>query len=41
MFMELVEILKKHQNFIEKHQLNFDLLVDEDYKLADEAGYIN
>ena len=29
---------KKHQNFIEKHQLNFDLLVDEDYKLADEAG---
>lgn len=39
MFMELVEILKKkHQNFIEKHQLNFDLLVDEDYKLADEAG---
>ena len=32
---------KKHQNFIEKHQLNFDLLVDEDYKLADEVGYIN
>ena len=29
---------KKNQNFIEKHQLNFDLLVDEDYKLADEAG---
>lgn len=29
---------KKHQNFIEKHQLNFDLLVDEDFKLADEAG---
>lgn len=29
---------KKHQNFIEKHQLNFDLLVDEDYKLANEVG---
>ncbi len=25
---------KKHQNFIEKHGLNFDLLVDEDFKLA-------
>ena len=36
--MELTEILKKHQNFIEKHQLNFDLLVDEDYKLANEVG---
>lgn len=29
---------KKHQNFIEKHKLNFDLLVDEDYKLANEVG---
>ncbi|MEJ7174865.1 thioredoxin-dependent thiol peroxidase [Staphylococcus caprae] len=29
---------KKHQNFIEKHQLNFDLLVDEEYKLANEVG---
>ncbi|MBX5318918.1 thioredoxin-dependent thiol peroxidase [Staphylococcus caprae] len=29
---------KKHQNFIEKHQLNFDLLVDEDYKLTNEVG---
>lgn len=25
---------KKHQNFIEKQNLNFDLLVDEDFKLA-------
>lgn len=29
---------KKHQNFINKHHLNFDLLVDEDYKLANAAG---
>lgn len=29
---------KKHQNFINKHNLNFDLLVDEDYKLANAAG---
>lgn len=29
---------KKHQNFIEKHQLNFDLLVDSDFKLANEVG---
>nr|SUN31893.1 Thiol peroxidase, Bcp-type [Staphylococcus schleiferi] len=29
---------KKHQNFIEKHGLNFDLLVDEDFKLAKETG---
>ncbi|MBL7574144.1 peroxiredoxin [Staphylococcus saccharolyticus] len=28
----------KHQNFIKKHQLKFDLLVDEDYKLADKVG---
>lgn len=25
---------KKHQNFIAKHDLNFDLLVDEDFELA-------
>ena len=29
---------KKHQNFIEKHGLNFDLLVDEDFKLSSELG---
>ncbi|MCU5746243.1 thioredoxin-dependent thiol peroxidase [Staphylococcus sp. SQ8-PEA] len=29
---------RKHQNFINKHDLNFDLLVDEDYKLSDEVG---
>ncbi|MCO0862242.1 thioredoxin-dependent thiol peroxidase [Staphylococcus pasteuri] len=29
---------KKHQNFIEKHQLNFDLLVDEDFLLSKETG---
>ncbi|MHD0397352.1 thioredoxin-dependent thiol peroxidase [Staphylococcus simulans] len=29
---------KKHQNFIAKHDLNFDLLVDEDYKLAETTG---
>ncbi|MGV3244319.1 thioredoxin-dependent thiol peroxidase [Staphylococcus sp. 11261D007BR] len=26
---------RKHQNFIQKHDLNFDLLVDEDYQLSD------
>ncbi|MFC3418534.1 thioredoxin-dependent thiol peroxidase [Salinicoccus hispanicus] len=26
---------KKHQNFIEKHALNFDLLVDEDFRLSE------
>ncbi|TVT27606.1 thioredoxin-dependent thiol peroxidase [Salinicoccus cyprini] len=26
---------KKHQNFIEKNNLNFDLLVDEDFKLSE------
>ena len=37
--MELTEILKRNiKTFIEKHQLNFDLLVDEDYKLANEVG---
>ena len=29
---------KKHQNFIEKIGLNFDLLVDEDFKLSSELG---
>ncbi|MGI2269643.1 peroxiredoxin [Staphylococcus cohnii] len=29
---------KKHQNFINKHNLNFDLLVDEDYQLSTEVG---
>lgn len=29
---------KKHQNFIKKHDLNFDLLVDEDFKLSGELG---
>ena len=29
---------KKHQNFINKHNLNFDLLVDEDYQLANSVG---
>ncbi len=32
---------KKHQNFIEKHGLNFDLLVDEDFKLAKENWRIS
>lgn len=27
---------KKHQNFIAKHDLNFDLLVDEEFELAKE-----
>ncbi|RIN84141.1 peroxiredoxin, partial [Mammaliicoccus sciuri] len=29
---------KKHANFSNKHNLNFDLLVDEDYKLSEEVG---
>ncbi|MCY1576791.1 thioredoxin-dependent thiol peroxidase [Staphylococcus pettenkoferi] len=29
---------RKHQNFIEKHNLNFDLLVDEDYQLSEATG---
>ncbi|MCD8839989.1 thioredoxin-dependent thiol peroxidase [Staphylococcus arlettae] len=29
---------KKHQNFINKHNLKFDLLVDEDYQLANDVG---
>ncbi|WP_436863104.1 peroxiredoxin [Staphylococcus caeli] len=29
---------KKHQNFSKKLDLNFDLLVDQDYKLSEEVG---
>lgn len=29
---------KKHQNFSNKLELNFDLLIDEDYKLSEEVG---
>lgn len=29
---------QKHKNFIEKNNLNFDLLVDEDFKLSNELG---
>ncbi|MCG9812263.1 peroxiredoxin [Staphylococcus argenteus] len=29
---------KKHQNFIEKHGLNFDLLVDDEFELSKEVG---
>ncbi|MDK7115358.1 thioredoxin-dependent thiol peroxidase [Staphylococcus pettenkoferi] len=29
---------RKHQNFIAKHDLNFDLLVDEDYQLSEATG---
>lgn len=29
---------KKHSNFSNKHSLNFDLLVDEDYQLSEEVG---
>ncbi|UXR75539.1 MULTISPECIES: thioredoxin-dependent thiol peroxidase [unclassified Staphylococcus] len=29
---------RKHQNFINKHELNFDLLVDEDYQLSEAVG---
>ncbi len=29
---------KKHSNFSNKHSLNFDLLVDEDYRLSEEVG---
>lgn len=29
---------KKHQNFIAKHDLNFDLLVDENYELSKALG---
>ncbi|WP_275416069.1 peroxiredoxin [Macrococcus brunensis] len=30
------DTMKKHQNFIMKHNIGFDLLVDEDYQLAKE-----
>lgn len=29
---------QKHRNFINKHHLNFDLLVDKDYEVAKEVG---
>ena len=29
---------EKHKNFIEKHDLNFDLLVDQDFKLSETLG---
>ncbi len=29
---------KKHSNFSNKHSLNFDLLVDEDYQLSEKVG---
>ena len=29
---------RKHKNFIEKNDLNFDLLVDEDFRLAESLG---
>ena len=29
---------RKHQNFSAKHNLNFDLLVDEDYQLSEATG---
>lgn len=29
---------RKHQNFIAKHDLNFDLLVDEDHQLSEATG---
>lgn len=29
---------KKHQNFIEKHGLTFDLLVDDEFELSKEVG---
>lgn len=29
---------RKHQNFIEKHNIGFDLLVDEQYELASQLG---
>ncbi|MBF0840099.1 thioredoxin-dependent thiol peroxidase [Staphylococcus lentus] len=29
---------KKHSNFSNKHSLNFDLLVDENYQLSEEVG---
>lgn len=29
---------KKHENFIKKHHLNFDLLVDDEFKLSKAVG---
>ncbi|WP_281191135.1 thioredoxin-dependent thiol peroxidase [Staphylococcus schleiferi] len=29
---------RKHKNFVQKHDLNFDLLVDEDYQLSEAVG---
>lgn len=29
---------KKHENFIKKHHLNFDLLVDDEFKLSNVVG---
>lgn len=29
---------KKHENFIKKHHLNFDLLVDDEFKLSNAVG---
>ncbi len=29
---------RKHQNFVQKHDLNFDLLVDEDYQLSEAVS---
>ena len=29
---------RKHENFINKHHLNFDLLVDDEFKLSKAVG---
>ena len=29
---------RKHENFIKKHHLNFDLLVDDEFKLSNAVG---
>ena len=36
--MVLAGILEKHENFINKHHLNFDLLVDDEFKLSKAVG---
>ena len=36
--MVLAGILEKHENFIKKHHLNFDLLVDDEFKLSNAVG---
>ncbi|WP_145463069.1 peroxiredoxin [Staphylococcus hominis] len=33
-----VDSRKKHENFIKKHHLNFDLLVDDEFKLSNAVG---